>query len=122
MFAIDMLNEDAEFHVFVAVLFHDLGKGTTPKDVLPSHSKHEMRSLDLVEALMEDHRFSKKARTFSILFARQHMRMNAIEEMTARKLVKFLGKIPKHFRVDFLEAAKSYGIIYVMITWCKIMY
>jgi tRNA nucleotidyltransferase (CCA-adding enzyme) len=108
MFAVDTAKAlDAKFHIFVAVLFHDLGKGTTPEDVLPHHYKHEERSFDLVKALMEKHRFPKKVKEFSILFAQQHMRMNVIEELTARKLVKYLLSIPKHFHADFLIAAKS---------------
>lgn len=108
MFAIDTAKSlDAKFHVFVAVLFHDLGKGTTDPEVLPHHYKHELRSLDLVTALMEKHRFPKKAKEFAILFAVKHMRMNVIEELTAKKLVHYLKSIPKHFHADFLIAAKS---------------
>jgi tRNA nucleotidyltransferase (CCA-adding enzyme) len=108
MFAVDTAKSlDAPFHVFIGVLFHDLGKGTTPEDVLPNHYKHELRSFDLVSVLMENHRFDKKTKEFSILFAEKHMRMNIIESLTARKLVKYLTNIPKHFHMDFLVAAKS---------------
>ena len=36
-----------------AVLVHDLGKGITPKDVLPKHSGHEERGVELVNALCD---------------------------------------------------------------------
>lgn len=36
-----------------AVLTHDLGKGTTPKEILPHHHGHEERSVELLEALCE---------------------------------------------------------------------
>ena len=108
MFAVNTAKSfDAPFHVFVAVLFHDLGKGTTPEEMLPHHYKHELRSMDLVTALMAEHRFDKKSKEFAILFAREHMRMNIIEDLTAKKLVKYLTGIPKHFHADFLLAAKS---------------
>ena len=108
MFAVDTAKSlGAEFHVFVGVLFHDLGKGTTPKEILPKHHKHELRSLDLVTELMKEHRFPKKAVEFATMFAVKHMRMNVIEELTAKKLVHYLKSIPKHFHADFLIAAKS---------------
>ena len=108
MVAVDMAKSfKAEFHVFIGVLFHDLGKGTTPVDILPHHYKHELRSFDLVTDLMEDHRFPKKTKEFSIMFAKLHMRMNIIEDLSAKKLVRYLVAIPKKFHHDFLIAARS---------------
>ena len=43
------LSDDAE--VRFAALCHDLGKGATPADILPSHHGHEERGVELLEAV-----------------------------------------------------------------------
>ena len=50
--------DDAAFHDYTlevryAALTHDLGKGSTPKDILPRHIGHELRSVELVKKLSQ---------------------------------------------------------------------
>ena len=55
-----------------ACLGHDLGKGTTPADVLPRHIGHEERSVKLVRALCERLRVPVDCRELAEVVAREH--------------------------------------------------
>ncbi len=54
MMVLDMAARlEAPLPVRFACLVHDLGKGTTPADVLPRHIGHEQRSARLLQAVCE---------------------------------------------------------------------
>jgi tRNA nucleotidyltransferase (CCA-adding enzyme) len=55
-----------------ACLCHDLGKGTTPSDVLPRHIGHEQRSEKLTRALCECWRVPVACKELAELVAREH--------------------------------------------------
>ena len=55
-----------------AVLTHDLGKGTTPPEVLPSHHGHEHRGVDLVRQLCERLRAPRRYTVLAQRCARYH--------------------------------------------------
>jgi len=55
-----------------AALTHDLGKGTTPGDVLPRHIGHEVRSVALLEPVCERLRVPADCRDVARLTARFH--------------------------------------------------
>lgn len=55
-----------------AVLTHDLGKGTTPKAMLPSHHGHSKRSVDLIRNLANRLPVPKKVREIAELVAEHH--------------------------------------------------
>jgi tRNA nucleotidyltransferase (CCA-adding enzyme) len=55
-----------------AALTHDLGKGTTPSDLLPSHRGHEERGVRLVERLGERLRVPRAVLELARLTARWH--------------------------------------------------
>jgi tRNA nucleotidyltransferase (CCA-adding enzyme) len=59
---------DARF----ACLCHDLGKGTTPADVLPRHIGHEQRSEKLTRALCTRWRVPVECKELAELVAREH--------------------------------------------------
>jgi len=61
MMVLDMAARlQAPLAVRFACLVHDLGKGTTPQDMLPRHIGHELRSSRLLQAVAE--RLSRFAR------------------------------------------------------------
>ena len=45
----DAARHNYALEVRFAALTHDLGKGTTPKDILPRHIGHELRGVELVK-------------------------------------------------------------------------
>lgn len=57
-----------------AALVHDLGKGSTPPDLLPSHTGHEERGAELIEALSSRLRVPNDFRELGALVSRQHTR------------------------------------------------
>lgn len=93
-----------------AALMHDLGKGTTPKDLLPRHIGHEQRSVDLLQALSKRLRVPNDCKELAHIVAKFHGKVHQVEEMRPETLLKFLVETdairqPKRFG-DFLLACE----------------
>jgi len=73
-----------------ATLIHDLGKGTTPREKLPSHHGHEERGVKLIEALCKRYRAPKQYKELAIQVSRHHLSCHRIEEMRAETILKKL--------------------------------
>ena len=73
-----------------AVLTHDLGKGTTPVDMLPAHHGHEERGVELIEALCARLRVPREHRDLAILVARLHTRVHRALELKPSTMVRLL--------------------------------
>ena len=71
-----------------AALGHDLGKATTPVDILPRHIGHEMRSVDLLKPFCERLRVPAECRDLALLVARHHGNIHRAKELRADTLVK----------------------------------
>jgi tRNA nucleotidyltransferase/poly(A) polymerase len=63
-----------------AALTHDLGKATTPEDILPRHIGHEGRSVDLLKPLCERLRVPNECRDLALLVAREHGNIHRVME------------------------------------------
>ena len=63
---------NAPLDVRFACLCHDLGKGSTPADVLPRHIGHEQRSEKLTRALCARWRVPVECKELAELVAREH--------------------------------------------------
>ena len=75
-----------------ACLGHDLGKGTTPADVLPRHLGHEQRSVDLVRALCARLKVPAACRELAEVVAREHGNIHRSAEFGAAALVRLLER------------------------------
>lgn len=75
-----------------AALTHDLGKATTPEDVLPRHIGHEGRSVDLLRPLCERLRVPNDCRDLAVLVAREHGNIHRVMEMGAAALVRLFER------------------------------
>jgi tRNA nucleotidyltransferase (CCA-adding enzyme) len=80
------LSDDAE--VRFAALCHDLGKGTTPADILPSHHGHEERSVELLEAVCERFRAPKRFCELARITARYHGKVHKADQLKTTTLLK----------------------------------
>ena len=83
---------NAPLAVRFACLGHDLGKGTTPADVLPRHVGHEERSVRLVRALSERLRVPNDCRELAEVVAREHGNVHRSTEFGAAALVRLLER------------------------------
>jgi tRNA nucleotidyltransferase (CCA-adding enzyme) len=75
-----------------AALVHDLGKGITPKSVLPSHRGHETLGLPLVEQFSQRLKVSKEALHLAKLTCRYHGNVHNAFELKASTIVSLLDK------------------------------
>ncbi len=73
-----------------AALVHDLGKGTTPRDLWPKHPDHEARGVPLVEALCERYRTPKAFHDLAVLVTRYHLHYHRAAELDAPALLALL--------------------------------
>ncbi len=94
-----------------AALTHDLGKATTPADILPRHIGHEARSVRLATALCERLRVPSDCRDLALLAARYHGDVHRAADLRATTLVTLLERTdalrrPARFR-QLLQACQS---------------
>ncbi|HEY3599471.1 MAG TPA: multifunctional CCA addition/repair protein [Paraburkholderia sp.] len=75
-----------------AALTHDLGKATTPDDVLPRHIGHEGRSVDLLKPLCDRLRVPNECRDLALMVAREHGNIHRVMETKAGGLVRLLER------------------------------
>lgn len=78
-----------------AILLHDVGKGITPKEILPHHYEHDKNSMILAKIISDRLKVPNKYKKLAIFFAKNHMKMHRIEEMSYRTLTKFSVEIIK---------------------------
>lgn len=79
---------DYSLEVRFAALTHDLGKGNTPKDILPRHIGHEKRSVDLLKALCQRLRVPADCRDLGLLVARYHGDVHRARELRPDTIVR----------------------------------
>ena len=82
----------APLPVRFACLTHDLGKGTTPADVLPRHIGHEERSARLLKGLAERLRVPTDCRELADVVAREHGNIHRSENLAAAATVRLLER------------------------------
>ncbi|HTJ91879.1 MAG TPA: multifunctional CCA addition/repair protein [Pararobbsia sp.] len=75
-----------------AALTHDLGKGTTPADILPRHIGHEGRSVDLLKPLCDRLKVPNECRDLAVLVAREHGNVHRSLEFDAAALVRLIER------------------------------
>ena len=75
-----------------ACLGHDLGKGTTPADVLPRHLGHEGRSAQLLKAVGERLRVPNDCRELADVVAREHGNIHRSSGFGAEAILRLLER------------------------------
>lgn len=94
-----------------AAVCHDLGKATTPVDILPAHHGHEERGAKITEELCARLRVPKKPRDLAIMTARYHTHCHRADELKATTFVKTLQALdvirkPDRFK-DYLLVCEA---------------
>lgn len=94
-----------------AALTHDLGKGITPAEVLPSHRGHEHSGVPLVERLCERLKTPRRYRELAVLVCAEHLNCHRAFELRATTVLKLLERAdalrrPERF-AEFLLACEA---------------
>ena len=93
MMVLDMAARlNASLAVRFACLGHDLGKGTTPADVLPRHIGHEQRSVALVRDVCERLRVPLACRELAEVVAREHGNVHRSGEFGAAAVLRLIER------------------------------
>lgn len=93
MMVLDMSAQlQAPLAVRFACLTHDLGKGTTPVDVLPRHIGHEQRSAHLLKGLCKRLRVPTDCKELADVVAREHGNIHRSTELNAAGTVRLLDR------------------------------
>ena len=83
---------DAPLTVRFACLCHDLGKGTTPANVLPRHIGHEERSAHLLRGVCERLRVPNDCRELADVVAREHGNIHRSGDFSAGAVERLLER------------------------------
>jgi tRNA nucleotidyltransferase (CCA-adding enzyme) len=75
-----------------AALMHDLGKGTTPAEVLPRHIGHETRSVKLASRVAERLRVPGECKALAEVVAREHGHIHRSGELNAAAVMRLLTR------------------------------
>jgi tRNA nucleotidyltransferase (CCA-adding enzyme) len=93
MMVLDMAAQlQASLPVRFACLMHDLGKGTTPADVLPRHIGHEERSVKLLLKVCERLRVPLECKELAVVVAREHGNIHRSADLNADALQRLLER------------------------------
>ena len=93
MMVLDMAARlNASLAVRFACLGHDLGKGTTPADVLPRHIGHEQRSVALVRDVCERLRVPLACSELAEVVAREHGNVHRSGEFGAAAVLRLIER------------------------------
>jgi tRNA nucleotidyltransferase (CCA-adding enzyme) len=76
-----------------AALCHDLGKGLTPKEILPRHTGHEATSVTLTAALCKQLRVPSDIRDLALLVAQHHTEVHLLFERDADTVLNVLEQL-----------------------------
>lgn len=110
MMAMDIaahLDNDTAFAVFN----HDLGKGITPTEILPSHKGHEASGVPLVEAVCQRLKVPSQHKKLALIVCRWHLHCHQAFDLragTINKLFQSTGAYQKPEQFDkFLQACQA---------------
>jgi tRNA nucleotidyltransferase (CCA-adding enzyme) len=93
MMVLDMCARlSAPLAVRFACLTHDLGKGTTPAEMLPRHIRHEERSAELLKGVCERLRVPTECRELADVVAREHGNVHRSGEFGSQAVVRLLER------------------------------
>lgn len=80
-----------------SVLCHDLGKGTTPEDILPKHIGHEDRGCPLIDNLCDRLKAPNDYRKLALTCCKYHMRFIRMRDMRLKKRYDYVRLISDNF-------------------------
>ena len=88
-----------------AALMHDLGKGSTPADVLPRHIGHEARSVKLAHRIAERLRVPGDCKELAEVVAREHSNIHRSGELQPAAILRLLT------RCDAIRQSERFALV-----------
>jgi len=83
-----------------AALCHDFGKGNTPADVLPRHTGHELRSVQLLNDVCIRWRVPRAMRELAEVVAREHGHIHRCQSLSPDATLRLLDRCDAFRRPD----------------------
>ncbi len=93
----------SDLEVRFAALTHDLGKGSTPGNLLPSHPGHEMRGARLIRDVAARLPVPRACRDLALLVAEFHTHVHRALELRPKTILSVLEKTDAFRRPDRFE-------------------
>jgi tRNA nucleotidyltransferase (CCA-adding enzyme) len=90
-------------NVRFSALCHDLGKGTTPKNILPHHYGHEQRSVELTKSLCQRLRIPKEIESLALNIAEYHTHVHLLFELKPATILKVIEALDSFRRPERFE-------------------
>lgn len=81
-----------------AILMHDVGKGETPQEILPSHYGHDKRGENIVKVICKRLKIPNKYKEMALLGVKMHMKLRDVPHMRLTKLFDFVSHISNKFK------------------------
>jgi tRNA nucleotidyltransferase (CCA-adding enzyme) len=97
----ELLSDDLE--VRFAALTHDLGKGNTPRNKLPSHPGHETRGCKMIRHIADRLPVPNNCRDLALLVAEFHTHCHRALELRSKTILKVLEKTDAFRRPERFE-------------------
>jgi tRNA nucleotidyltransferase (CCA-adding enzyme) len=97
----ELCSDDIEIRF--AALTHDLGKGTTQKDHLPSHPGHELRGSRMIRKMAQRLPIPGACRDLGMLVAEFHTHCHRALELRSNTILRVLEKTDAFRRPDRFE-------------------
>lgn len=87
-----------------AALTHDLGKATTPKNILPRHTGHEIRSVELLDVFCDRLPVPRRYKELACAVAKHHGVIHRADELRPSTVLKLLEAVDGIRRPERFEA------------------
>ena len=97
MIALSRVKNESSLTKFI-VLCHDLGKGTTPENILPQHIKHDERGIEQIDLLCDRLKVPNIFRGCAKTFCKHHMRMAKFDILSIKKQYDLVQELSSNFK------------------------
>ena len=94
----------ADSAVRFAALTHDLGKATTPKEILPKHTGHEARSVELLDVFCARLPVPRRYKELAHAVAKHHGVVHRADELRPGTVMKLIEAVDGIRRPERFEA------------------
>lgn len=87
-----LLANENIFEICFASLVHDLGKGITPNEILPSHRGHEESGVELIKNFCQKYQIGGQAKKLALLVCRHHLTIHRALELNPSRVVQLFNE------------------------------